>query len=102
MCAADEADIPGSRGTANFVIKWERDSKHAAHLTIISMADIRKKTPKLERDGWTGLIGLECRGLEPTSWSPEVCSVSAWNERGLDSSGVVALKHSCPRRCEPQ
>ena len=72
VSATEEADIPGSRGTANFVIKWERDSRHAAHLTLISMTDIRKKTPKLEKDGWTGLIGFECRGLEPTSFSPEV------------------------------
>lgn len=69
------ADIPGSRGSANFCIKWERDSKHAAHLTLLNMTDLRKKSPKLEAGGWTGLIGFECRGLEPTKYRPEVGSL---------------------------
>ena len=72
VSAAEVADIPGSRGTANFCIKWERDAKHAAHLTLIKMAVIRKQYPKLEAGGWTGLIGFECRGLEPTKYRPEV------------------------------
>ena len=64
LCAADELELDGSRGTCNFSIKFNRGDAHAAYIKIEKLA------PKKHGDGivkqadkWTTVLVLECRGL---------------------------------------
>ena len=35
MSSADEVELAGSRGTANFALKWARDARQQANLQVI-------------------------------------------------------------------
>lgn len=70
VCAVDEEELEGSRGTANFVVRFSKGDQQA----YIKLERLVKKT---HGDGvltvsgqWTTLAVLECRGLEPTKAHP--------------------------------
>ncbi len=68
MTAAEEHDLPGSRGVANFVCKWVRDAKHAASIVVeTSVKGVTRAVEGPEDEGvWVPVCGFECRGIEPT------------------------------------
>ena len=72
VSAADEVELPGSRGSAHFALKWVRDARHAAHLTLTPVKGVTRAYTAADDGKWVGVIGMECRGLEPVSWQPEV------------------------------
>ena len=72
VCAADEAELPGSRGSAHFALKWVRDARHPAHLTLTPVKGVTRPYTAADDGTWVGMVGMECRGLEPVSWQPEV------------------------------
>ena len=72
VSAADEVDLPGSRGSAHFALKWARDARHAAHLTLAPVKGVTRAYTGADDGTWVGVVGMECRGLEPVSWQPEV------------------------------
>lgn len=72
VSAADEVELPGSRGSAHFALKWVRDARHAAHLTLAPVKGVTRPYTAADDGKWVGVVGMECRGLEPVSWQPEV------------------------------
>ena len=72
VSAADSFDIPGSRGTANFLIKFYKDARHPATLSVTDIKGITQPYTADKAGEWAPLIAFECRGLEPTAWHPEV------------------------------
>lgn len=76
-----EEELPGSKGTANFALKWVKDSKHVAYLNVVEIEKQLKSKSKnkiagcytADDDGqYVGLIAFDCRGLEVIDWQPEV------------------------------
>eukprot|EP00904_Undaria_pinnatifida_P001206 jgi/Undpi1/11086/HiC_scaffold_30.g13384.m1 len=68
---ARNEELVGSRGTANFVVKWEGAKKQAT----ANIVDIKKVTTggeiKGEQSGeFVSVLALDCRGLEPVAWHP--------------------------------
>ena len=71
VSAGDEQEIEGSRGTANFIIRWDKGAE-PSHIKLV--------TPKVKGfDGcytksgeWTVILAMECRGIEPVDWIPSV------------------------------
>ncbi|CAN0216261.1 unnamed protein product [Laminaria digitata] len=68
---ARNEELVGSRGTANFVVKWQGAKKQAT----ANIVDIKKVTTggeiKGEQSGeFVPILALDCRGLEPIAWHP--------------------------------
>ena len=78
VTSANEVDLPGSRGTAHFALKWARDAKHAAHLTLAPVKGVTRPYTAADDGAWVGVVGMECRGLEPVRWHPEVRTLAPY------------------------
>ena len=81
VTSSHEEELPGSRGSANFALKWVRDSKHMAYLNVKEFTKALKCKGKEKISGsytadddgkYVGMVGFECRGLDVTGWQPEV------------------------------
>mmetsp|Transcript_18882 Transcript_18882/g.18194 ORF Transcript_18882/g.18194 Transcript_18882/m.18194 type:complete len:158 (+) Transcript_18882:272-745(+) len=67
---ADILELNGSKGDANYVMKWHKADSHQAYIKLV---DVKKVDGTYKTSGeWTTLLGLECRGLTPTAWIPGV------------------------------
>ncbi|GAB4813654.1 hypothetical protein N2152v2_000700 [Parachlorella kessleri] len=70
--AADEVyELSGSRGVANFVMKWAKDSKREAYLNVEEVKAVTRALKGDDAGTFVPIIGFECRGLEPIDWRPE-------------------------------
>ena len=76
-----EEELPGSRGTANFALRWHKDSKMPAHLNVHEIEkEVKTKAKDVLRSAYTaedegkfiGIVGFDCRGLDVTDWQPQV------------------------------
>jgi hypothetical protein len=68
VTATEEHDLPGSRGTANFVCKWVRDAKHAASIVVeTTVKGVTRDLTGEDEGAWVPVCGFECRGIEPTA-----------------------------------
>jgi hypothetical protein len=81
VTSTHEEELPGSRGSANFALRWHKDSKMPAHLNVREIQkeaktkakDILRAAYTAEDEGkWIGIVGFECRGMEVTDWQPQV------------------------------
>ena len=79
---AEELELSGSRGSANFVMKWNKSDTHQAYIKILDVKKAlgeKKKGKKAAGDAvvdgsyrskseeWVPIVCMECRGLRPTS-----------------------------------
>lgn len=85
VTSASEEELTGSKGTCNFQVKWVRDARSSAHLTVHeSVKDItRRRITGDDNGAWVPILGLDCRGLEPTKFHPE----NGW--KVVSSGGTV-------------
>ena len=83
VTSTHEEELPGSKGSANFALKWVRDSKHVAYLNVKEIEKELKNKSKQKITGcytanddgnFVGLVAFECRGLDVIGWQPEVSS----------------------------
>lgn len=69
VCAREILEVPNSRGTANLVIKVDKNI-----FATINIVDIPKVVKSSEitcsDEGLVPVLGLECRGCEIRGWSP--------------------------------
>eukprot|EP00928_Gymnodinium_smaydae_P045887 TRINITY_DN30542_c0_g1_i1.p1 TRINITY_DN30542_c0_g1~~TRINITY_DN30542_c0_g1_i1.p1 ORF type:complete len:198 (-),score=54.43 TRINITY_DN30542_c0_g1_i1:257-778(-) len=80
--AQDEFEVPNSKGTANFLIKWEG----AKQPSTISMVTLSRKTEIKDKEIKNATLGeypegasgnfspiaiFDCRGAEPSKWHPK-------------------------------
>uniref|UniRef100_A0A7S2Y364 Uncharacterized protein n=1 Tax=Fibrocapsa japonica TaxID=94617 RepID=A0A7S2Y364_9STRA len=82
-------NLPGSRGTAHFTVRWD-GARAPAHASLIEVKNVlRPCLTADDSDQWVPVAALECRGLEPIDWSPtENFSVES---TGGNNFGVVDL-----------
>ena len=110
-------ELPGSKGTAHFAMKFDKGSKHVATMNVVRRAQKGVKDlgdPYAEgvgAGGWTAVAAFECRGVEPVVFHPRdgfvvVCESGAtfvdvdlsegewfeYDERGGESVGVTGLE----------
>ncbi|BDA44885.1 probable CXXC motif containing zinc binding protein [Coccomyxa sp. Obi] len=80
VTSSHEEELPGSKGTANFALKWARDSKHVASLNVKEIEKELKVKSKEKIKGcytaedegsFVGIVAFECRGMDVTGWQPE-------------------------------
>ena len=83
VTSTHEEELPGSRGSANFALRWHRDSKMPAHLNVHEIEkEVKTKAKDILRAAYTsedegkhiGIVGFDCRGMEVTDWQPQVPS----------------------------
>ena len=81
VTSTHEEELPGSRGTANFALRWHKDSKMPAHLNVHEIEkevktkakDVLRSAYAAEDEGkFIGIVGFDCRGLDVTDWQPQV------------------------------
>jgi len=82
VCETDEEqELDGSKGSAHFVMKWNKSDKYQAYIKII---DLKKAAPKKgkksagddtfdgvyrsQNEEWRAVLCMECRGLKPTNY----------------------------------
>ena len=65
-------ELSGSRGTANFRLKWVRDSKHEAYLNVQQVKGVTRALTAADEGQFVPIAGFDCRGLDPIDWRPEV------------------------------
>ena len=73
LSAAEEHELPGSRGVAHLVVKFDKGAKHAANASVVMpIKGVTKPDGGYltASDEWQPVAGLECRGLEPTRFHP--------------------------------
>jgi len=70
---SEEHELPGSRGTAHFAMKWSKDSKHMASVNVEKELKgvIQQGVTSDDQGAYVPLVGFECRGIEPIAWHPE-------------------------------
>ncbi|DBB17979.1 hypothetical protein WJX82_000373 [Trebouxia sp. C0006] len=71
VTSTDEQDLPGSRGVANFALKWVKDAKSAASLSVISVKKVTRDYTAQDDRQFVSIIGFECRGMDIINWHPE-------------------------------
>lgn len=79
----EEIELTGSRGTANFAMKWEKDSRKEAYLNLQHVKGVTRNYKAEDSGNWVPIIAFECRGLDPIDLSPE----DNWNV--VTSSGQM-------------
>lgn len=96
-----EEELPGSKGKANFALKWAKDSRHVAYLNVTEIEKSLKSKSKskitgfytAEDDGqYVGMIAFDCRGLDVVDWQPEVQHVLICSDSVMQSAKLCASK----------
>jgi hypothetical protein len=71
VSSTETHELTGSRGTANFTLKWTKDSKHESYLNVQEVKNVTRPFTSEDHGKFVPIIGFECRGLEPVDWRPE-------------------------------
>ncbi len=64
-------DLTGSRGVANFTLKWTKDSRHEAYLNVQEVKNVTRALTADDAGKFVPIIAFDCRGMEPVDWRPE-------------------------------
>ena len=73
LSAAEEHELPGSRGVAHLVVKFDKGSKHAANASVVMpIKGVTKPDGGFltASDEWQPVAGLECRGFRTDEIPP--------------------------------
>ena len=92
LTAAEEHELPGSRGVAHLVLRWEKGSTHAGNASVVALKGVTRAVTRADSEAWVPVAAFDCRGLEPTAFHPTtgfaVKSVAGttWEGEGVDFS----------------
>ncbi|KAI8465861.1 MAG: hypothetical protein J3K34DRAFT_435695 [Monoraphidium minutum] len=78
VTANDTHELNGSKGNANFVMKFDKASKHEAYLNVLEVKGVTRDITEADSGKWVPVIAFECRGLEPVAYHPE----DEWTAKG--------------------
>ena len=109
VTSTHEEELPGSRGTANFALRWHKDSKMAAHLNVHEIEkEVKTKAKDVLRSAYTaedegkfiGIVGFDCRGMDVTDWQPQVGHLSVAHQctQALDAPYNASCMQVWPHR----
>lgn len=71
VTATDSHELAGSKGTANFVMKFDKASKHEAYINVLEVKGVTREVTADDGGKWVPVMAFECRGLEPVAYHPE-------------------------------
>ena len=71
MSTEDVMPLEGSRGEANFIIKWPY-ANDQAYMKIIEHKTVKKAYTEDQSGEFVNILAVECRGLEPIAWYPSL------------------------------
>mmetsp|Transcript_8134 Transcript_8134/g.27036 ORF Transcript_8134/g.27036 Transcript_8134/m.27036 type:complete len:162 (-) Transcript_8134:49-534(-) len=66
----EENELQGSRGTANFIIRFP-DANKQSSLNVVEIPKVTRPWTADDGSKMVPVIAFDCRGLEPTAWYPE-------------------------------
>lgn len=76
--------IDGSRGEANFLVKWPGASAQS----YIKLISVKNVSGEYKSSGqWVTILGMECRGLVPSNWIPGI-DFNATSTGGTQFEGI--------------
>ena len=77
VCKDEESEIRGSKGVANFVMKFPGSNKEVTVNVITELKGKQSIRKYLEQDSgqFIPVVGFECRGVQPISWHPQTTCV---------------------------
>jgi hypothetical protein len=87
VSSTDVEELEGSRGDANFVVRWGKGAPQA----YVKIVPVKKcdGTYKAENSGQlVTLLGLECRGLTVTKWHVGAGDFDATSVGGTNFNGI--------------
>ena len=67
LCATESIDIPGSRGSANLLLKFPSGNSSAS-ISVVPVKGIDRKYTKSGE--FQAVLAIESRGAEPFEWKP--------------------------------
>lgn len=66
----DVYPLEGSRGEANFVIKWPYATDQSYIKILTNNRGVKPSYTADDSGNYVTILGLECRNIEPTAWHP--------------------------------
>ena len=68
VSADDELELPGSKGNANFIIKFPGENSHS----YIKILENQKSCKGItgNNEAYQNVVAFECRGIQITRWHP--------------------------------
>eukprot|EP00599_Poterioochromonas_sp_BG-1_P011709 CAMPEP_0173158986 /NCGR_PEP_ID=MMETSP1105-20130129/16786_1 /TAXON_ID=2985 /ORGANISM="Ochromonas sp., Strain BG-1" /LENGTH=161 /DNA_ID=CAMNT_0014077225 /DNA_START=48 /DNA_END=533 /DNA_ORIENTATION=+ len=66
----DVYPLEGSRGEANFVIKWPYATDQSYIKILTNNRGVKPSYTSDDSGNYVTILGLECRNIEPTAWHP--------------------------------
>ena len=66
-------DLKDSKGQCNFQLKFVKDARRSAYLTVIPVKGLTRGMTGEDDRKWVPIIGFDCRGLDVVGFHPEVC-----------------------------
>lgn len=70
MSAAESHELSGSKGTAHLVMKFAKGAKHEASATVLEIKGVTRDITADDDGKFVPFVAFECRGLEPTKYTP--------------------------------
>eukprot|EP00238_Polyblepharides_amylifera_P004048 CAMPEP_0196591490 /NCGR_PEP_ID=MMETSP1081-20130531/69791_1 /TAXON_ID=36882 /ORGANISM="Pyramimonas amylifera, Strain CCMP720" /LENGTH=163 /DNA_ID=CAMNT_0041914861 /DNA_START=63 /DNA_END=554 /DNA_ORIENTATION=+ len=71
VCEDETFELTGSKGTANFILKWDGSKKESYINVIRDMKGITRPYCAEDSGKEVPIVVFECRGMEPIAWAPE-------------------------------
>ena len=68
LCTSDSVEIPGSRGSANLLLKFPAATTPAA--ISVAASDKHGTTAYTKSGEFQPILAVECRGAQPFEWTP--------------------------------
>jgi hypothetical protein len=65
----EEQELEGSRGTAHFVMKWNKSDRNQAYIKVLPGKEIKDSVYRDSDSGnFKAILAMECRGLKVTKF----------------------------------
>lgn len=69
--SSNQEELFGSKGAANFKLKWDKKDKHEAYVNVVSQKEYSGD------DVWKPVATFETRGVDLVEWKPSAANVEA-------------------------
>mmetsp|Transcript_31322 Transcript_31322/g.88825 ORF Transcript_31322/g.88825 Transcript_31322/m.88825 type:complete len:162 (+) Transcript_31322:246-731(+) len=71
ICENESHEIPGSKGNANFIMKWAKDDRKVCTINIEHVKNYTRAYGEDDNNQFVPIVGFDCRGAEPVDWHPQ-------------------------------
>ena len=83
ICENEVHEIPGSKGTAHFIMKWDKQDKKVSTVNIEHVKKFTRGYMEDDSNQFVPIVGFDCRGAEPVDWTPQVRGLG-WTGNSLE------------------